>query len=270
MFAKRKHRREPILDCHVRDLLSLLDEDRVRGHDDGVGFLLLHFEETAADILDRRCLDRQAYRPDSLQRDLKIDRVRGIRRVFRIHKYSHARHLWCNAQQHLHNLWTDVGTEVRKSSGVTAGPPKACYKSAANRVVGSWHHNGNCCGRFLPRANSRRSCRYDRFYFQFHHFRSWRREAPHLIFSKPPLDHQVPAFDIAEVAHASNERAESAVLKRLRALRQRQESNAPSAVLCNRVIPRQDGRQAHRPQHYPSIYHSITLSARSTSPAGIS
>src|SRR5262249_12880857 len=157
MFAKRKHRRELILDCQVRDLLSLLDEDRVRGHDDGVGVLLLHFEKTTADILDRRCLDSQAYWPDSLQRDLKIDRVRGIGRGFRIHKYSHARLLWYNAQQHLHNLWTDVGAEVRKSSDVTAGPPKACYKSAANRIVGSWHHNGNCCGRLLRRADNRRS-----------------------------------------------------------------------------------------------------------------
>src|SRR5262245_61462166 len=59
MFAKRKNRREPILECQVRDLLSLLDEDRVRCHDDGVGVLLLHLEKTAADILNRRCLHRQ-------------------------------------------------------------------------------------------------------------------------------------------------------------------------------------------------------------------
>ena len=83
------------------------------------------------------------------------------------------------------------------------------------------------------------------------------------------IDLEVSAFDVAEVAHASNESAETAGLKRLRTPRQRQEADAPSVLLGKRAIPHREGRQAHRQQHYPSIYHSITSSARTRSVSGI-
>src|SRR5262249_41951523 len=104
-----------------------------------------------------------------------------------------------------------------------------------------------------------------------HHLRRQLGETADLAAREPPFDREVAPLDVTELAHAQRERAEAAAFERLGALRQRHESHAPTALLLREgARPRADRRKCDRRNECASVHHSITLSARSTRPAGTS
>ena len=86
-----------------------------------------------------------------------------------------------------------------------SGVGEACHESAAYRVAGGCHDDGNRGGRFLRCADRRRCDRDDDVHFQLYQLCRQRRQSFELAVGRAPLDDQVLALDIAEGTHPFQE-----------------------------------------------------------------
>ncbi len=90
----------------------------------------------------------------------------------------------------------------------------------------------------LSRADDRRRSRHYDIDLQLDQLRCQACKAPLLTARKSPVDLQVLAFDVAELAHSARERSKSTAFEWLGSLRQCQEPDAPDALLLSKATRR--------------------------------
>ena len=124
-------------------------------------------------------------------------------------------------------LGNEFGNDVRQAGNVATRTRQPFDETVADRITAARHHDGNRRSRFLCRMRGGR-CRGDnQVDIQPHQLCRVHRRQIVSPFRKAPLDQQVLALDIAEFAHALQERTEQAGNERHRPTALGHEADAP-------------------------------------------
>ena len=184
------------------------------------------------------------------------------RRVDRIHQNGHTRELGHHAEQQLQLLGADVAGEVREPGDVPSRPRQAFDKAAADRVAGGCHDDRNRGGCFLKRADGLRGSGNNHVHFQPHQFCRQVGKALAPVV-KAPLDHQILALNVAELAHSPREGTDEVGVDRVRATTLCQEADAPDLVLLLSVGDQRGRTERKECENRVTPVHSNPVKRRS-------
>lgn len=115
-----------------------------------------------------------------------------------------------------------------------ARPRQACYQTRGDPIPGTGHDDGYRGGEFLQCQGRIHADSHQDIRVQLHQFRRETWKALGLAIAKAPLDHQVLALDIAQIAHSPHECTQIMGIERGRARKRCQKADAPDFALLLR------------------------------------
>ena len=209
-----------------------------------------------AEVLDKH-LGQHHLQPTLLRGGHDPNHSMGMCRVPRLHQHGDTRQSRHGSLQQLEELGAEVGGADRQARHVPAGPRQARGKAVAYRVKREGDDDGNGRGGVLQRAVGGRRRGHDDIDFQAHQLRGKGGQALGFPVREACLDDEVRALDIAELAHARQERRVAAGIQRrlARAKVEKPDTRNLRLSLSERASPHRQRARAERDEESPPRGH---------------